>query len=304
MRILLTGGTGLIGRALCGLWQSQGHELIVWSRRPEQVPALCSGARGVGRLEELENSGSASALDAVVNLAGAPIADKPWTSAQRTLLRKSRVALTKELVDWLGRQAHRPRLLISGSAVGWYGDCGERMIDEPSRQGTTDFGSELCGEWEREALRAEPLGMRVVLLRTAPVLAPQGGMLEKLRLPFSLGLGGRLGSGNQWMPWIHIDDLTRLIDHVLQSDDCRGVFNACSPAPATNAEFTRALARALHRPAVLRVPAWALRMALGEMSVLLLTGQRAVPMRAIKRGFKFQHPILKEALAELLARRK
>jgi uncharacterized protein len=303
MRILITGGTGLIGRALCSYWQSQGHELIVWSRRPEQVPALCSGVRGVAALAELQTPDSAQGLDAVVNLAGAPIADRPWTSARRTLLRDSRVAFTRELVDWLGRQAHRPRVLVSGSAVGWYGDCGERLIEESSRQGTPDFGSELCRDWETEALRAETSGIRVVLLRTAPVLAPQGGMLERLRLPFSLGLGGRLGSGRQWMPWIHIDDITRLIDHLVQHDDCRGIFNACSPAPVRNAEFTRELAHALRRPALLNVPAWTLRMALGDMSVLLLGGQRAVPKQAIEREFRFEHPVLEKALPELVTRR-
>ncbi|MBP7327528.1 MAG: TIGR01777 family oxidoreductase, partial [Alicycliphilus sp.] len=203
MRILLTGGTGLIGRALCQHWQRQGHDLFVWSRDPAQVPRLCSGAQGIAQLQALDGS---APLDAVVNLAGAPIADRPWTAARRDLLWRSRVDLTRTLVDWMGRQAAPPRVLLSGSAVGWYGDRGEQWLAEDSAPGNADFGSRLCVAWEQEAERARQWGVRVALLRTAPVLAPQGGMLARLLPPFRLGLGGRLGSGQQWMPWIHLDD--------------------------------------------------------------------------------------------------
>lgn len=297
MRILLTGGTGLIGRALCKHWQRQGHELFVWSRRPDQVAALCSGARGVAQLQQLE---SLPPIDAVVNLAGAPIADRPWTKARRELLWRSRVDLTRTLVEWLGRQRVPPRVLLSGSATGWYGDGGEQPLDEHSAAVQPDFGSRLCAAWEQEADKARQAGMRVALLRTAPVLAPQGGVLGRLLPPFRLGLGGRLGSGEQWMPWIHIDDQVALIDHLLQRDDCSGAFNACAPAPVRNLEFTRTLAHALHRPAVLPAPAWALRLALGEMSVLLLGGQRLAPRRTQDAGFAWRHPTLAPALAQLL----
>nr|WP_295081785.1 TIGR01777 family oxidoreductase [uncultured Roseateles sp.] len=299
MRILLSGGTGLIGRALCSHWRSAGHEVIVWSRQAERVPALCSGARGIAHLHELADAG---ALDAVVNLAGAPIADRPWTAARRQVLWRSRVDLTQALVAFLAQLAHKPEVLISGSAVGWYGDSGERQLDESSPPASADFGAQLCQAWEQAAQQAEPLGIRVVLLRTAPVLAASGGMLARLRLPFSLGLGGRLGSGRQWMPWIHLEDEIALIDFLLSHTDCRGAFNACAPEPARNAEFTQALAGALKRPAVLPAPAWALRMALGEMSVLLLGGQRAVPQRALAQGFRFRHPALGPALAHLMQR--
>ena len=299
MRILMTGGTGLIGRALCSHWRSAGHEVIVWSRQPERVPALCSGARGIANLHELADAGP---LDAVVNLAGAPIADRPWTAARRQVLWRSRVDLTQELVAYLAQLAHKPEVLISGSAVGWYGDSGERQLDESSPPGAADFGAQLCLAWEQAALKAEPLGIRVVLLRTAPVLAAGGGMLARLRLPFSLGLGGRLGSGRQWMPWIHLEDEVALIDFLLNHTECRGAFNACAPEPARNADFTRALAGALKRPAVLPAPAWALRMALGDMSVLLLGGQRAVPQQALAQGFRFRYPALGPALAQLLKR--
>ena len=297
MRILLTGGTGLIGRALCQHWQRQGHDLFVWSRDTAQVPRLCSGAQGIAQLQALDGS---APLDAVVNLAGAPIADRPWTAARRDLLWRSRVDLTRTLVDWMGRQAAPPRVLLSGSAVGWYGDRGEQWLAEDSAPGNADFGSRLCVAWEQEAERARQWGVRVALLRTAPVLAPQGGMLARLLPPFRLGLGGRLGSGQQWMPWIHLDDLVGLFDHLLRSDDAQGAFNACAPEAVRNSDFTRALGQALHRPTLLPAPAWALRLALGEMSVLLLGGQHLQPQRTQASGFRWRYPRLESALAALL----
>lgn len=296
MRILLTGGTGLIGRALCQYWRPRGHQLWVWSRTPLQVPALCSGARGIARLQDLDG---VDPMDAVVNLAGAPIADRPWTEARRTVLWRSRVDLTCTLVDWMGRQAVPPGILLSGSAVGWYGDRGDERLDEDSVPGQSDFGSRLCVAWEQEAQRASQWGVRVALLRTAPVLASQGGMLTRLLPAFRLGLGGRLGDGRQWMPWIHIDDQVALIDHLLRHE-CSGAFNACAPEAVRNSDFTRRLARTLRRPAILPVPAWALRLALGEMSVLLLGGQRLAPVRTEASGFTWMHPELTTALTQLL----
>jgi len=297
MRILLTGGTGMIGRALCRKWKDQGHDLIVWSRRPQQVPALCSGARGAARLDEID---SHELIDAVVNLAGAPIADRPWTEARRKVLWRSRVDLTRELVSWLGQQRQLPSTLLSGSAAGWYGQGGDQQLDETSPAGKVDFASQLCAAWESEAERARELGMRLVLLRTAPVLAPEGGMLARLVPLFSLGLGGRLGSGQQWMPWIHLDDQVGLIEFLLQHEECVGVFNACSPEPVRNAAFTQALARTLRRPAILPAPSWALKLALGEMSALLLGSQRIYPRRTRDAGYRFRHPELEPALQNLL----
>lgn len=297
MRILLTGGTGLIGQALCRYWITKNHELIVWSRNPKKVSEVCSGARGIASLQELHDS---EPLDAVINLAGAPIADRPWTSARRQLLWNSRVDLTHRLVAWLGQQQEKPKVLISGSAVGWYGDGGDRILDESSIPNKNNFGSQLCMAWEQEAEGAKQYGTRVVLLRTAPVLSSKGGMLARLRLPFWLGLGGRIGNGQQWMPWIHIDDVVSLIDYLLQQPQCCGALNVCAPDPLRNTEFTKALAHALHRPALLPTPAWVMRMALGEMSTLLLEGQRAVPKLALEHGFKFCYPTLDKALLNLL----
>lgn len=297
LRILLTGGTGLIGQALCHHWKAEGHDIVVWSRTPDRVPTLCAGARGVAALQELEDS---APLDAVVNLAGAPIADRPWTAHRREVLWHSRIDLTRKLVDWLGQGVLRPRVLLSASATGWYGDRGNECLDEGSCAGEGDFGSRLCVAWEEEAKRAELLGIRVVRLRTAPVLARSGGMLPKLRMPFSMGLGGRLGNGRQWMPWVHLDDVVGLIDFLLQRDDCEGVFNACAPHLVCNKDFAQALARALHRPMLFSVPAWALRIALGDMAVLLLGSQHVEPRRALDAGYRFRFSRLEDALANLL----
>lgn len=297
MHILLTGGTGLIGRALCRHWAQQGHQLTVWSRTPQQVEALCgSGVRGIARLEELAEE----PLDAVVNLAGAPIADRPWTRKRKALLWASRITLTEQLLAWLASREQKPRVLLSGSAVGWYGDGGERELHEDSIQVTDDFAAQLCGAWEETALRAEELGIRVVLLRTGLVLARDGGFLKRLLLPFKLGLGGPLGSGRQWMPWIHISDQIALIDFLLQQEQARGPYNACAPQPVRNREFSQALGRELHRPAFMPAPAFALRLALGELSELLLGGQRALPTRLQAEGFSFRFTHLDVALADLL----
>ena len=297
MHILLTGGTGLIGRALCAHWISQGHRVTVWSRQPERVPSLCAGTQGVARLTDMAPD---AAPDAVVNLAGAPIAERPWTAARRRLLWASRVDLTAELVHWMGQLPRAPHTLLSASAVGWYGDAQEQRLDEQSpRPGNADFASTLCQAWEAAAWPAQDQGVRVAVLRIAPVLARQGGMLARLHLPFSLGLGGRLGSGTQWMPWVHLDDVVGLFDFLLHHGDCQGVFNACAPGAVRNAEFTQALAAALHRPAILPAPAWALRILLGEMAVLLLGSQHVQPQRTLQAGYRFRHPELRPALGAL-----
>ncbi|GGU63694.1 NAD-dependent dehydratase [Pseudomonas laurentiana] len=299
MHILLTGGTGLIGQRLCQYWLAKGHQLTVWSRRPEQVGRLCgAGVRGIDRLEAFGDQ----TLDAVVNLAGAPIADRPWSSARRALLWGSRITLTEQLLAWLEQRQQRPSVLISGSAVGWYGDAGEREITEASRPVKEDFASQLCIAWEETAQQAEALGIRVVLVRTGLVLASEGGFLSRLRLPFKLGLGGPIGDGRQWMPWIHINDEIALIDFLLQRNDASGPYNACAPEPVRNREFARRLGRALHRPALLPLPAPVLRFGLGELSTLLLGGQRARPVRLLAAGFTFQFNDVQSALDELSSR--
>jgi hypothetical protein len=297
MHILLTGGTGLIGRALCRHWLAAGHSLTVWSRRPEKVSQLCGASvRGIARLEEYGDE----PLDAVINLAGAPIADRPWTHKRKALLWASRIALTEQLLAWLEARTQRPQLLISGSAVGWYGDGGERELHESDAPVCEDFAAQLCGAWEETAQRAEALGIRVVLLRTGLVLAPDGGFLKRLLLPFRLGLGGPIGNGRQWMPWIHLQDEIGLIDFLLRREGASGPYNACAPQPVRNRDFALALGRALHRPAILPVPALALKLGLGELSELLLGGQKTLPQRAQQDGYAFRFTDIDSALADIL----
>lgn len=298
MHILLTGGTGLIGRQLCQHWLAQGHRLTVCSRHPEEVASLC-GAQvlGVARLEEV-----IGAVDAVVNLAGAPIADRPWTHKRKALLWSSRISLTETLLAWLEGLEQKPAVLVSGSAVGWYGDGGERELTEASGPVQDDFPSQLCIAWEETAQRAEALGIRVVLVRTGLVLAAEGGFLSRLLLPFKLGLGGPIGNGRQWMPWVHIQDQIALIDFLLHKQDANGPYNACAPHPVRNREFAKTLGQVLHRPAFMPMPAFALKVGLGELSGLLLGGQKAVPERLLAAGFTFQFTELRAALDDLSTR--
>ena len=302
MHILLTGGTGLIGRQLCRHWLAQGHRLTVWSRRPEQVSELCgTGVRGIARLDALGQE-PVDAVDAVINLAGAPIADRPWTRKRKMLLWSSRITLTETLLTWLESREHKPSVLVSGSAVGWYGDGAERELTEDSPTVNEDFASHLCIAWEETAQRAQALGIRVVLVRTGLVLSADGGFLSRLLLPFKLGLGGPIGNGRQWMPWIHINDQIALIDFLVHENAATGPYNACAPHPVRNAAFAKTLGRVLHRPAFMPMPAFVLRVLLGEMSQLLLGGQRATPARLLEAGFTFQFTDLRAALDDVSAR--
>jgi uncharacterized protein (TIGR01777 family) len=225
MHILLTGGTGLIGRQLCRHWSGQGYRLTVWSRKPEKVAKICGAqVRGIARLEDLGQE----PVDAVINLAGAPIADRPWTHKRKALLWSSRITLTETLLAWLESREQKPRVLISGSAVGWYGDGGERELTEDSGPISEDFASQLCIAWEETAQRAEALGIGVILIRTGLVLSAEGGFLSRLLLPFKLGLGGPIGNGRQWMPWIHIDDQIALIDFLLQRNESSGPYRCAT----------------------------------------------------------------------------
>jgi hypothetical protein len=299
MHILLTGGTGLIGRRLCKHWLAQGHQLTVLSRKPDDVARLCgANVRGIAHFDDI----GTQHVDAVVNLAGAPIAARPWTRKRKILLWDSRITLTEQLVTWLERREQKPDVLISGSAVGWYGDGGERELDENAQPVSEDFASRLCIAWEETAQRAESLGIRVVLVRTGLVLADEGGMLQRLLPPFKMGMGGPIGNGRQWMPWVHIEDQIALIDFLMSRDDARGPYNACAPSPVRNRDFAKTLASVLHRPSFMPMPAVALRVLLGELSILLLGGQRARPDRLQEAGFTFRFTDLRAALENLLGR--
>ena len=299
MHILLTGGTGLIGRQLCRHWLSQGHRLTVWSRTPAKVAKICDAqVRGIARLDELGQD----QVDAIVNLAGAPIADRPWTHKRKALLWSSRITLTETLLAWLESREQKPQVMISGSAVGWYGDGGERELTEDSPPVIDDFASQLCIAWEETAQRAEALGIRVIFIRTGLVLSAEGGFLSRLLLPFKLGLGGPIGSGRQWMPWIHIKDQIALIDFLLHRESASGPYNACAPSPVRNREFAKTLGSVLNRPSFMPVPTLVLKVCLGELSLLLLGGQKAVPARLLEAGFTFQFTDLRAALDDLSSR--
>ena len=304
MHILLTGGTGLIGSHLIPRLLHRGETVSVVTR--DVAAARAKLGPEVHLWSGLDQQLDLNDVDAVINLAGAPIADRPWSAARRQLLWASRIGVTEQLLTWFEHRRQTggslPAVLVSGSAVGWYGDGGERELTEASPPVKSDFASQLCIAWEETAQRAEALGIRVARVRTGLVLASDGGMLARLRVPFKLGLGGRIGNGRQWMPWVHIDDQIALIDFLVQHGECSGPYNACAPAPVRNREFTQALARALHRPACLPVPAFLLKAGLGEMSNLLLGGQRALPQRLREAGFVFRFTDLKSALDALSER--
>ncbi len=299
--ILITGGTGLIGSALCKKLLDKNYQVTVLSRSPNTVPQKCG--QHVTAIKSLSEIKDDVVIDAVINLAGEAIADQRWSKKRKAELETSRIDLTRNLVEWMAKRQYKPESLISGSAVGWYGDGGAEIITEHSNY-HDEYTHQLCDAWEKSALNAKQAGIRVCIVRTGLVLAPQGGFLQKMLLPFKLGLGGRLGSGEQFMPWIHISDMTNLLIFILENRRADDVFNACSPQPVTNKNFTAALARQLHRVAVIPVPAILVRGLLGEMSRLLLTGQHAIPEKAQAMGFRFAYTDVTSALNDILSTNK
>ena len=294
MRTLITGGSGFIGSALCRSLVGSGEDVIVLTRDAQ---------RAHRRLPEqvvlVERVGNAGDVDAVVNLAGENLAAGRWPAARKHAIRESRIGTTRDLVEWIAARRDKPKVLISGSAIGWYGARGDEELGEEAQPGD-DFATQLCRDWEAEAERAQALGLRVCRIRTGVVLHASGGALAKMLPPFRLGLGGRLGDGRQWMSWIARSDIVGLIRWLIKTESAQGVYNATAPTPVTNADFTRALGAALHRPALLPAPAFALRLMLGEMADLLLTGQRVLPLRAQAQGFRFRYSELSGALSEIL----
>jgi uncharacterized protein (TIGR01777 family) len=306
MRILLTGATGFLGRALVRALRREGHVLRAWVRSIERARDVFRGEADGGGVELVAMAPAASAADAavaegcdaVVNLAGEPILAR-WTARRRAALVTSRVDLTVRLVAAIERAEARPAVLVSGSAVGFYGDRGDEPLTEASPAGT-GFLPDLCSEWEAAARRAQSFGVRVVLSRTGIVLGRDGGALPRMLLPFRLGLGGRLGSGRQRMPWIHVEDWTRAVCAALGDERWRGPVNLTAPEPPTNREFTRVLAATLNRPAFLPVPGPALRVLFGSAASILLESQRALPARLQELGFAHRFPELSAALRDLL----
>jgi len=299
MQILITGGTGLIGRQLCKALLAEGHELTVLSRNPASVPVKCGA--GVHALASLAQWQPGQTFDAVINLAGEPIVDKSWTAKRKQALWASRVTLTEELVRRIAAADHKPAVLLSGSAVGYYGNRGDAMLDEAADAGE-NFAAQLCRAWEDAARVAESVGVRVCLLRTAPVLSNDGGMLGKMLPAFRLGLGARLGDGKQWMSWVHMQDYVAMVLRLLHDPHAAGPYNMAAPQPVTNAEFTATLAAVLHRPALFVAPALLLELGMGERASLLLEGQRALPRKMEAAQYRFAFTNLADALRDLLGK--
>jgi uncharacterized protein len=305
MRIIIAGGSGFLGSALTRHLAGQDQQVVILTRRnPAGLPAQ----RGVTHVMWSPSGRTGSwattldAADAVINLSGESIAAKRWSSAQKRQIRESRLLATRSLTSAIRGVASAPKLLISGSAVGCYGNRGEEMLTEASAPGN-DFLGDVCKEWEGAAVEVAYL-TRVVLIRTGIVLDRHGGALQKMLPPFLMFAGGPLGSGRQYMSWIHKDDWVRLVVWTLTTEAARGPVNATAPKPVTNAEFSKALGHALKRPSLLPAPAFALKLALGEMAdALLLSSQRALPARATDLGFSFHFADVDEALADIFKSR-
>jgi uncharacterized protein len=301
MKILVTGSTGLVGTALVAALVKAGHTVcrlvrpgtVVKNRSNDGFQVTWNPATG-------ELGGAAVGADAVVNLAGASIADRRWTATRKAELRSSRIDTTRALVTALAKMNARPRVLISGSAIGYYGNRGDEPLTEESQPGN-DFLAGLAKEWEAEARKAEAIGIRVVLARLGIVLSREGGALPRMMLPFRFFAGGRIGSGKQWMSWIALDDVVAALRFALENNEVRGPINVISPQPVQNTEFTKILAKTMHRPFLLPAPAFGLRLSLGEMAdALLLSSQRVLPRKLEQLSYPFLHPELSSALTAIL----
>jgi uncharacterized protein (TIGR01777 family) len=297
MKILISGGSGLVGKALTRALSEDGHA-VARLVRPGSVASV-----GDIRWDPMSAGANLPAMegaDAIINLSGASIGDGRWTPARKAILRSSRVDTTRVLVEALKRLRQKPRVFVSASATGYYGDRGDEILTEASAPGT-DFLALLARDWEAEAMRAESSGIRTVLLRFGVILTADGGALSQMLMPFRFGVGGRFGSGNQWMSWIVLEDAVEIVRSAILNERFAGPLNVVAPNPLRNSDFTRIVAAALHRPAIFPVPAFALRIVLGEMAdALLLASQRAVPERLLAAGYTFRYHDFAAALQAIL----
>jgi uncharacterized protein (TIGR01777 family) len=300
MKVAIPGGTGLIGRNLISKLKAAGHEPVILTRDPTRIPTGMSGLETRRwRIGDKETEKALEGVGAVVNLAGEPIVGGRWTEQLKRRIRESRILGTAQIVSAMKKLREKPEVFVAGSAVGYYGSRGDDVLGEDEGPGG-DFLAGVCRDLEGEAMKAESLGVRVILSRTAPVLSMSGGALAKMLAPFRLGLGGRIGSGRQWFPWIHESDIAGAILFCLENTDIRGAVNVAAPGIVRNSEFTGTLAKVLSRPAILPIPVFALKILFGEMATILDSSIRAVPDVVTSAGYSFGHPSLQDALRNIL----
>jgi uncharacterized protein len=301
MKIAIAGATGFVGSRLVEQLQAQGHQIVILTRSPQQASNRFGQAEIVGYnpLKSGEWQSAIDGCDAIINLAGEPIAEKRWTPAQKRVMLESRQIGTEKIVEAIEKATNKPPVLINASAIGYYGTSETSKFDETSPAGS-DFLAEVCTKWETAAQAASASGTRVVILRLGIVLGENGGALGKMLAPFSAFVGGPIGSGKQWFSWIHRDDVVKLIIAALTDTNMRGVYNATAPNPVTMTDFAQTLGTVMNRPSWLPVPNFALEALLGEGAIVVLQGQQVTPTNTLAQGFEFQYPTLKPALAAIL----
>jgi uncharacterized protein (TIGR01777 family) len=306
MKIIITGGSGLIGQALTKEFINDGHEVVILSRNPEQASRLLSDATEVYWDGKTQGDwvSHVNGADAIINLAGESIAGKNllnmrWTRKRKVQIRESRVNAGKVLVEAIGTVEDKPSLFIQSSAVGIYGPLADQIVDENYPR-ANDYLAKVCIDWEKSTEEVEALGVRRIILRTGLVFSKDGGIFSLLKLPFSLFVGGILGTGKQYLSWIHIDDVVGGIKYLIEDQNAVGIFNLTAPIPVTNKEFSKRLGKAMNRPSLIPLPSFVMRLALGEVSILALEGQRVVPSHLLDRGYQFKYNKLDDALVDLL----
>lgn len=301
MKVMVTGATGFVGKELIKKLNEKGHEIMVLTRNPDtarfHLPVHC-GIRYWNPVSHGIPPSTLKGVDAVINLAGEGIADGRWSPERKRKLAQSRVLSVRRLIDAMNYMNNKPKVFVSASAIGFYGDRGDELLDESSSEGK-GFLSEVCRGWENEIIKAKDLGIRTIAFRIGVVLGHDGGAMSKMLPPFKLGVGGRLGSGSQWMSWIHINDLVNMMVHAIENPSIDGIYNAVSPNPVRNRRFTRILGQVLKRPTIFPVPKFVLKIILGELSELLLGSQRVIAKKFSDTGFEFKYPQIQEALQEV-----
>ena len=302
MNFLITGATGLLGRALCKKLIKNNHQVIALTRNQARARSIFKkipNSKQISFVSSLTDVPDSATIDVILNFSGEPILFKRWSPQRKQELENSRIGVTQDIITLVRRLDKKPAALISGSAVGYYGDRGDRKLTEASH-GNDEYAHRLCAAWEGTALRVKAYDVRVCIVRTGIVISRDGGFLQGMLTPFKFGLGARIGGGAQWMSWIHQEDFVSIIMQLINNDSISGIVNATSPLPVTNEYFSNLLGKILHRPVLLRTPAWLLESLLGENAAILLGGQRVLPKVLQDKGFEFKYPDLNSALKSII----